>query len=267
MSEKNESFSLPALTIVVGHYGVGKTNLALNLVLLQRKTLQGGKTSQALVDLDIVNPYFRSGDFARGLQTLGISLLGPVHGASNLDTPSLMPGIDVAITEASPKHPVIIDVGGDADGARALARYASMIENQPDRMVLYVVNSARPEVSTPQAALQIMREIEETSGVSITHIAGNTHLKEQTTAETVIASLPYVLNLAVDAELPVAFVAAPRSYAAEVQDAAAAGLRTTTPVDIQAVEATNAQPAPTLCILPIDILVGCSWEALSPLVS
>jgi len=175
-------------------------------------------------------------------------MLGPVHGTTTLDTPSLMPGIGTVIAEASIEHPVIVDVGGDADGARALARFVPQIEAKPDTMLIYVVNQARPETATPDQALAILREIEKTSGINATHIAGNTHLKEQTTTDTVVASLPYVQSLSQAANLPVAFVTAPRSCVA----------------DVEAIVAASLLP---LYILPVDIIVGNPWEDTVPFAS
>ena len=238
---------LPPLIIIVGHYGVGKTNLALNLARIQRDSCQikAAVLTQTIVDLDVVNPYFRTSDFARALVSFGIRLLGPSYGSTTLDTPSLMPGIDTVIAEANDAHPVIVDVGGDVDGARALARFAPYVTAQLDRMVIYVVNNARPEIADAQRAAAVLREIENISGVSATHIAGNTHLKEQTVPETIIRSLPYVHSVACAVDLPVVFVTAPPSCAAEVKAASAAGPY-------------------TFPILSIDVIVGNPWETLVP---
>ena len=248
---------LPPLVIIIGHYGVGKTNLALNLARIQRVSCQktANLQTQSLIDLDVVNPYFRSSDHAAALASFGIRLLGPVYGSSTLDTPSLMPGIDAVIAEANPTRPVIVDVGGDSDGARALARFAPHINRQIGFMVIYVVNSARPEIAEAQDAVAILREIESISGVSATHIAGNTHLKDQTLAETVICSLPYLRLIAQATGLPIAFVTAPRLYVKEVEDAAksAAG----------AFAEAAADAGQSLPVLPVDIFVGNLWERLA----
>jgi len=234
----------PPLIIVVGHYGVGKTNLALNLVREQRLACQSRADviRQTLVDLDIVNPYYRASEYTEELKTAGIDLLGPVYGTSTLDTPSLMPGIDSAIENSKITHPVLIDVGGDPDGARALARFSDQINNQSDRMVIYVVNNARPEVAKPEDAVTTLREIEEISGVKATHIAGNTHLKDQTTSEYIVASISYVKAVALAAKLPVAFITAPRSFFDEVEALKPSQTETT--------------------VLPVDIFIGNLWEEL-----
>ncbi|MCL1890937.1 MAG: ParA family protein [Coriobacteriia bacterium] len=259
------TIELPPLTIVAGHYGVGKTNLALNLALMQRRAL--GVDALTLIDLDIVNPYFRSGNYEQGLQSLGISFLGPVHGASNLDTPSLMPGIAAALAAASSEHPVIIDVGGDADGARALARFVPQITAQPEFWFIYVANSSRPEVDDPEKALAILREIERVSGLCATHIAGNTHLKEQTSPETIISSLPYLEKLAELTKLPLAFVAVPHDCLLELAQEEGLEAQEKPPTKTPAAHASAAKtPAQTPPLFPVDILVGCSWEDVRALI-
>ncbi|MDR0350420.1 MAG: hypothetical protein LBH64_02580, partial [Coriobacteriales bacterium] len=157
------------LTVITGHYGVGKTNLSLNLV----RDLRAVAPRVTLVDLDIVNPYFRSTDNKAFLDACDIELLGPVHGASNLDTPSLSPGIDEAIRTAGPERVTLIDVGGDSDGARALGRYSAEIMARPHRVV-FVVNLSRPETASAEDNLELLRRIEETSGLAVTELFGNT---------------------------------------------------------------------------------------------
>jgi hypothetical protein len=230
----------PWLTIIAGHYGVGKTNLSLNIARDLR--LLGFKVT--LIDLDIVNPYFRSTDNRAFVERYGVKLLGPVHGATNLDTPSLPPGIDEAIEAASGDHAVVIDVGGDPDGARALGRYAAHIAARPHRMV-NVVNFRRPEMASVASNLELLIATELTSGLANTEVLGNTHLKEFTTAKGIFASLEATVEFAQRARLPLAGVTAPRHLAAEVEDLLL--------TDISMVG---------IPVYPIDIIVGTPWEPL-----
>ena len=101
---------LKRIVVVVGHYGSGKTNLAVNLALDYKKMGQ----NVTLVDLDIVNPYFRSADFAGLMEEQGIGMIAPVYAGSNLDIPALTAHLDVAIET---ERQLIIDVGGDDAGA------------------------------------------------------------------------------------------------------------------------------------------------------
>jgi hypothetical protein len=231
--------TVPGLTIIAGHYGVGKTNLALNLA----RDVRQRAPRVTLIDLDIVNPYFRTTDNRGFLDAHSIEVLGPVHGASNLDTPSLSPGIDSAIREAGAERVVIIDVGGDPDGARALGRFAALAATRPYHLVL-VVNLNRPETASVADNLELLRGIETASGLAVTGLVGNTHLKELTTAEGILKALAPTHELAEAAGVPLLAITVSRPLAAKVE--AALG---------QLGESSSATP-----VYPIDPLVGTPWE-------
>ena len=76
------------VTVICGHYGCGKTNLALNLAL--EAAAKGEKVTVA--DLDIVNPYFRSSEYGGLLEEHGVRLIAPVFAGTTLDTPHTAPG-------------------------------------------------------------------------------------------------------------------------------------------------------------------------------
>jgi hypothetical protein len=228
----------PWLTIITGHYGVGKTNLSLNIV----RDLSAHLPRVTLVDLDIVNPYFRSTDNRAFLDACGVELFGPVHGASNLDTPSLSPGIDEAIRTAGAERVVLIDVGGDPDGARALGRFSAAIAERPHRVV-FVVNLHRPETASVAENLELLRGIEKTSGLTVTEIFGNTHLKEYTTATDILSAAANTRAIADAAGLPLTGITTPRALAPEVMDAAAG--------------ASQLANAP---VYPVDLIISTPWE-------
>jgi hypothetical protein len=245
------SLSAPWLTLITGHYGVGKTNLSLNLV----RDLRAVVPRVTLVDLDIVNPYFRSTDNRAFLDAHDIEMLGPVHGASNLDTPSLSPGIDEAIRTANAEHAVLIDVGGDPDGARALGRFAATIAARPYRLI-FVVNLSRPETASVSANLELLRAIETTSGLAATELFGNTHLKEFTTASTVAAAVSPTRALAAAAGLPLVAITAPRPLAAEVRASLA---RADGEDGADGEGGVSQTPANTL-VYPVDLVIKTPWE-------
>ena len=112
------------ITVITGHYGCGKTNLAANLALAFHKA---GKRV-ALCDLDIVNPYFRSADFSGRFEALGIEMILPPFANSNVDVPTLTARVSAAIND--PSIHLILDVGGDDAGAAALGRYSADIKKQ-----------------------------------------------------------------------------------------------------------------------------------------
>ena len=266
----NSLLSAPWLTIVTGHYGVGKTNLSLNIA----RDVRARVGQVTLVDLDLVNPYFRTTDNRDFLDTHDIKVLGPVFGASSLDTPSLTPGIDEAIIEASASHAVVIDVGGDPEGARALGRFAASITSRPYQMI-QVVNLSRPETLSVEENISLLRAIETTSGLRVTEIVGNTHLKELSTAEDIVAAIEPTCAIAAAAGLPLSFIAVPRRLAKEVVVALAESmlaegavvLAENTPAQYSPADSALTQDTSTqrsnaaiIPVYPIDIIVGTPWE-------
>ena len=171
------------VTVICGHYGTGKTNLSLNLAM--DSAAEGEHVT--LIDMDIVNPYFRSSDHARELGSLGIRVIGPNFANSNLDTPSLPPTIGDAISEGSR---VIIDVGGDDAGATALGVYRRQLA-AADPEVVYVVNRYRSQTTSPEESVEIMREVERAAGIRATRIVNNSHLKQHTDARIIEDSIPF----------------------------------------------------------------------------
>lgn len=114
--------SLKRITVVCGHYGCGKTNFSINLALHMAK--QGKNVT--LVDLDVVNPFFRSSDYKQILENQGVYVISPKYAGTNVDTPALSAEIDSVFNLND--RMVIFDVGGDDAGAFALGRYSSKIK-------------------------------------------------------------------------------------------------------------------------------------------
>ncbi|MBQ3842359.1 MAG: cobalamin biosynthesis protein CobQ [Ruminiclostridium sp.] len=183
------------LTVITGHYGAGKTNFAVNLALDAAE--RGEKCT--VIDLDIVNPYFRTADFEKPFAQKGIDLYAPVYANSNLDIPSLNIPLE-SILAAGGR--VIIDVGGDDEGAKALGRFAPVITACESTDMLYVINRYRYLTKEPAEAVQVMREIEYSCGLAHTGIVNNSSLGAETTADTVLASLPFAEETARLAGLP-----------------------------------------------------------------
>ena len=201
VSEKN-------IIIVCGHYGSGKTNFSINLALREREKYE----KVLLIDMDIVNPYFRSSDYADVLDKKGIDIISPIYAGSTLDIPALSPRIDAAIGGGYQK--VIIDAGGDDAGATALGRFSERIERAGYDM-LYVANMYRPLVGTPEKGAEVLREIEAASRLKATGIVNNSHLGEYTGADTVRLSSDYIRELSELVGLPVVCTAVKRDIADE----------------------------------------------------
>ncbi len=182
------------VTVITGHYGSGKTNFAANMAMeLSRR---GEKCT--VVDLDIVNPYFRTADFRELFADNNIRLVAPIYANTNLDTPVL--NFDVA-TIAGGDGYTIIDVGGDDAGATALGQYAHILEKL-DMSMLYVVNCYRYLTREPEEALALMRDIEAASRLKCTGIVNNSNLGYETTNEVIASSVPYAEKIAEAAGLP-----------------------------------------------------------------
>ena len=184
------------LTLFAGHYGSGKTNIAVNYAL----HLAGEGKQVCIADLDIVNPYFRTKDSAQVLEAAGIHLISPQFANTNVDLPALPAEAYRLVTDKSIYG--IMDIGGDDRGAYALGRYVpAMLEENNYRMV-FVANCYRPLTRTPEDALEVMREIEVACGLKFTDIINNSNLAAETTPETVLDSESYIQELCRISGLP-----------------------------------------------------------------
>ncbi|MBC8560926.1 cobalamin biosynthesis protein CobQ [Fumia xinanensis] len=198
------------LNIITGHYGSGKTNLAVNIAL----DLSKKRKKVAIIDLDIVNPYFRTADFKALFAQNQICLAAPVYAGSNLDIPALPPEIETLLSDE--EITVVVDVGGDDAGAIALGRYAGLIESM-DFDMFYVVNRYRLGTSTPKDSVNLMKEIEKASRLQTTAIINNSNLGEGTTGKDILDSLPYANEICRETGLPLAATAVFLQKALEVQ--------------------------------------------------
>ena len=163
---------LKKFIVVTGHYGCGKTNFSINLAMDYVKS--GHKVT--LVDMDLVNPYFRTSDYRDILEEKGIEVIAPVFGHTNLDIPSL-PAAMYSIFEK--EDIVIVDVGGDDVGATVLGRFKPKFDGI-DFDMLYLVNRFRNMTSSPEEAVEVLREIEAVSGLKATAVVNNSHMMGDT---------------------------------------------------------------------------------------
>ncbi len=178
------------VTIIAGHYGSGKTNIAVNYAI--RLADDGKRVSVA--DLDIVNPYFRSKDSKDVMEAKGIRLISSDFANSNVDTPAL-PADAYAITDDKTSYSVV-DVGGDDRGALALGRYAPEILKENDYEMLFVINKYRPLTSDALSCIEVMREIETACGIKFTGIINNSNLGTDTEEKHIVDSFSYADEVA-----------------------------------------------------------------------
>lgn len=191
-------FPFPKITVITGHYGCGKTNVAVNIAL--KLAAEGKKVT--VVDLDIVNPYFRTADFGELFSGKGIELIVPMYANSNLDIPALSFDLGAIINGSSY---TVIDVGGDPEGAVALGRYGDILKKRTDLGLYYVINKYRYLTSTPEEAVELLQEIKEASGLECSGIINNSNLGRLTDNKTVINSADYAREAAKAANVPLIF--------------------------------------------------------------
>jgi len=198
------------LTLFAGHYGSGKTNIAVNYALLLAK--EGKRV--CIADLDIVNPYFRTKDSAAVLEKAGVELISPRFANTNVDLPAL-PAESYRLVQDKSTYGVM-DIGGDDRGAYALGRFTPYILEENDYRMAFVVNFCRPLTTTAEDALEVMREIEAACGLKFNCIVHNTNLGPETTAETVTGAKEKLNDLCSLSGLPLWMHAATAAVAREL---------------------------------------------------
>lgn len=184
------------ITLLCGHYGSGKTNVALNMAY----ELKSQYDNVAIADLDIVNPYFRTKDSAEELKEKGIKLIASEYAGSNVDIPA-MPQQMYSLTDDKSVR-AIIDVGGDDRGALALGRISPAIMEENDYEALLVINKFRPLTPDVASTLEVMAEIETAGKIKFTGIVNNSNLGVLTTADDVLNSMEYAVAVSEATGLP-----------------------------------------------------------------
>lgn len=164
--------------MITGNYGSGKTELALNLALHNARTQQ-----TTLVDLDIVNPYFRSAEQTQMLTQAGVKVLMPTFAMSTVDIPALPAEIVSAFYPS--ERQVIFDVGGDDTGAAALGRYKPQVDSSGAKM-MFVINARRPLTQDAQSILELISRIENRARMKVSLLVNNTNLGRDTTPEDIL---------------------------------------------------------------------------------
>lgn len=208
--------NISPLTVMIGHAGSGKTSVSVALALALAKAGH----AVTLIDLDVVNPYFRSGDQEDVLTQAGVRVLLPQFSGvtNNLEVPSLPAHIEDAILQAGMVDPqgrrklVLLDVGGDEIGARVLGRYAAAIAQQGFARY-YVLNPYRYQTSSLEAVRENIAEIEQASTLPVTGLIGNPNLGRETTLEMIFTGMEEIKALAVPLNLPLAFYAVDGRFA------------------------------------------------------
>ena len=193
------------ITIFAGHYGSGKTNLAVNLAFYH-KSLGRDCT---ICDLDIVNPYFRSKDSEADFVNAGIRFISSPFANSNVDLPSI-PAEAYSVFAKSDTYSVI-DLGGDDRGSYALGRFSEFLTDASTYDMLMVLNQYRPDTRTPEQVLQIKNEIEDACHVRFTGLINNSNLGRETTPELIEKTVTFADEVSKLLSLPLVMTTYDRS--------------------------------------------------------
>lgn len=201
------------ITIFAGHFGSGKSELAVNFALAGRAR----NLDVTLCDLDVVKPYFRSRLVKADLKKAGVHFVAPEGEQFYADLPMVIPAVRGAIQHAQAGHThTILDVGGDDSGARVLGSLSDVLRPEHAE-VLFVVNINRPFADTAAALLAMVREIEGASRLKVSGLVANTHLMDETTVDTVREGLTATRALSKETGIPVSYCAALAAVCEQLQ--------------------------------------------------
>ena len=198
MTSSDWLFAGRRVRVVVGHYGSGKTEIAVNMALALAR-----RERALLIDLDIVNPFFRSAEVKPVLLAHGVDVVHPAFALSSVDIPVLPAEVERAFsTEAH----CVFDVGGDDDGAVALGRYQARFAACPAD-VYFVINPFRPRTSSVSQVLDLMESVQRRARLRVTGLAVNANLGDETGADELSAGRAFAQEVSRESGVPVAFEA------------------------------------------------------------
>ena len=184
--------------IVIGHYGSGKTEFSVNYAA---KLAQNNKKAM-LVDLDVINLYFRSREKAEELESMGVRVIGGAIDANAIDIPTIPAEVVVAFEDES--YEAVLDVGGDPDGTRTLGRYVNYL-TEGNYDMFFVLNANRPETQTVEKAIEYMIKIQDVARAKITGIVNNTHMLKSTSIDDVLKGYDLSLKISEKTGVPLRY--------------------------------------------------------------
>ena len=199
------------LVIIIGHYGSGKTEFAVNYAVKMKEIYE----NVSIADLDIVNPYFRTREKREFLESIGVKVYDSSIRNTSIDIPALPAELAGVILNQNIRS--IIDVGGDPVGAKVLSRYADQIKSTEYDM-FYVINGNRPETSTVEGVIKYLKMIEATSRLKVTGLINNTHLLKETTAEDVEFGHELNKKISWETDIPIRYEAVIRETADKIKN-------------------------------------------------
>ncbi|MDR0965141.1 MAG: hypothetical protein LBM75_01305 [Myxococcales bacterium] len=214
-------FSLHKLVALIGPYGSGKSELSLALARLmarQRGATRARFARVALGDIDVLKPYFRSRESGEPLRIEGVTLLAPGGCLRDADLPILTPELRGALLD--PDTQLILDVGGDPVGARALGSLRdAMVPGECD--VWLVLNKNRPFMQSVQSVIEQAQKIQSAAGLELTGIVSNTHMMEETTVDDIAEGLDLAQRVGRELGIPVRLVGLNEEMASRISSSSA----------------------------------------------
>lgn len=194
------------IRIIVGHYGSGKSEFSVNYAIQLAKNKKSDSEKIAISDLDVVNPYFRSREKEDLLDSYGIKSYSSILRNSTLDVPAVSPELRTPIIDKNYQY--VMDVGGDAIGARVLGSMKEIIKGS-DYDMFMVINANREYTADADSVIRYMREIMGVSGLNITGLVSNTHLLWETTAEEILKGAKLVKEVSDKTGIPFKYTVCP----------------------------------------------------------
>ena len=206
---RNLEIGIRGIVIIVGNYGSGKTEIAINLAVHRKRA----GLDVRVADLDLVNPYFRTREARRALAECGIEVVLPAEQYLRADLPVLNPAVAGMIRE--PADLTLLDAGGDDVGATVLAALADAFKDKTVQM-LQVINPLRPVTGAVEGCLRIRREIEKAAQMTITGLIGNANLLDETSTEDIYSGYEFVKLLSDVSGLPLEFITLAKELSAQI---------------------------------------------------
>ena len=200
------------LTLIMGHYGSGKTFVAVNYALY----LARNNKPVSIYDLDIVNPYFRTVDAIDMLKKEGVDLVVSPFAETNVDIPAMNSASYKMVDDLS--RFAVIDVGGDDRGALALGRFSDKIKEENNYEALMVINKFRPETRDIDGVLEIMQEIESAGRIKFTGLINNANLGKETTVEDILEGYAFTKEIEKVTGLPVKFTSVKSEFIEKIKN-------------------------------------------------
>lgn len=185
-------------TVLIGNFGSGKSELAINMALSSAKS--GKKT--VVVDIDLINPYFRISERKSLLEENGIKLIYPRYAMTGVEATSIPP--EVYSVFIDDHETVIFDAGGDPTGAIALGQYRANFAELPQLDVFYIINGRRPLSCDVEQNIALLDKIQSSARLCVTGLINNTNLAHETGVSDLLFGYDLVSRVSMQTEIPVA---------------------------------------------------------------